>query len=385
MQLCPQCGIRWMEASLGRCSTCVARDSKPVPASAPAPASWPGMTPPVTASPSAPTGRPMPSPLSTPPAVSPSAPTQQLPPAPPRPAPTVTRAPSLPPLSEPPHTPAPRSLGIQMPEDDLAPLSLTQVTGMGALGFHGVPERVAGMDLSRLKLTPFEGYLLSLVDGATYADDVVAASGLSTMDAASAFKRLKELGLLRFRQDQDSDAAHRTVDGSLREKEPDSVAAAEVVVATVELHRIMESAVVPTQEDHTVHLLAATEARDKGDFKAAREKVRMAWVISPDDGAVLALRDELESPAHAPTRSRVLCELAMTSERAMDPTAAARLYRQALDEQETNPTTHHRLALCILQAGLGAEEAEQHLRRTLELEPAHGGALRLLERLKTLR
>lgn len=271
-------------------------------------------------------------------------------------------------------------------QEEPRPLSLTQVTGMNALGFHGVPERAAGVDLSRHKLTPFEGYMLSLVDGATYADDVVAASGLSAIDAATAFMRLKELGILRFRNDHDSSAAHRGADGMLKEREPDSVAATvDAQVAQVGLTRIMESPVVATKEDHQVHLSSAEAAQARGDFREARSQALMAWVIAPDDPRVLKLREQLESPLHAASRAAVVEKLARDAERRLDPATAAKWYRHTLQEVEAAPDIHHRLALCILQAGLGADDAERHLMRTLELRADHAGALRLLERLRSLR
>jgi energy-coupling factor transporter ATP-binding protein EcfA2 len=119
----------------------------------------------------------------------------------------------------------------------LVPGRHTRITGLDGLRNHGVPERVPGADVSKFKLSPEETFLYGLTDGMTNADDVAAASGLKALDAAWAFFRLKEHGLIRFRADADALAAHRGSMGEVKAPEPPSAVPGSTQIGVVTLQR----------------------------------------------------------------------------------------------------------------------------------------------------
>ncbi len=265
----------------------------------------------------------------------------------------------------------------QQPFAATTPLSLTNVSGMGALDCHGIPERVAGANLAAFQLTPLEGYIFTLCDGATNADDIVAAAGLSALDAARAFHRLKEHGLLRFRDQADGLACRRTLSGELRPADEEKwVPAATPHVAQVGLQRLMSVPIVqgPTE---TEALQAALDARDRGELHVARGFALQAWASAPDNPSAQALRQELEDPGHAPRRAASLHALAMAAHWGGNTTFAVELCRRALAEFEL-PQVHRQLAILLLENQARRREVQPHLERLQALAPQDEWAPRML-------
>lgn len=256
-------------------------------------------------------------------------------------------------------------------------LSLTGVTGAGAWGHHGVPERVPGAK-SAAALVPFEGYLLSLVDGATYVDDVVAASGLSVVEAAKALAGLRDRGLIRFRTDADPVAARRRDDGTVRPED----------AARLGRMAVSKRAVPVTQapaEDISALLAAATVARDALDFSRARDVLRLATMAAPTNPAVAALLDEVDNPRQAKQRAKALHDRGTAAHRAGNFVEAVERYRGALREFEPSAVIHHKLAMVLVLAGISYDEAERHLLRAMQLQPTNESYVSNLARLRQMR
>lgn len=263
--------------------------------------------------------------------------------------------------------------------------SFTRVTGMDGLKAHGIPERVPGVDAAQFKLSPAEGYLLMLSDGATVADDVVAASGLKPLDAAWAFYKLKEMGLIRFRTDADDQAAHRDQAGEVKDREPESVVpAARPQVAVASLVRLLETP-TPKEPDQDPDVLLASShaAFQRGDLEQARHDARLAWMLAPDMAEVAEVRRFLDAPEYAQARAQSL-DGAAAAAMTQSPYQAIRLMERALAEFEALPMTHHRLAVTMLQLGQPPGRVVFHLKRALELDPGNDEAVDLLGRVETL-
>jgi hypothetical protein len=259
--------------------------------------------------------------------------------------------------------------------------SFTRVSGLGALRNHGVPERVVGADASRFKLTPMEGFLLGLSDGATNADDIVAASSLKALDAAWAFFRLKELGLIRFREEEDRNAALKDALGNVRAAEaPNQIPGGGNKLGAISLQRIMmgtASAPAPSEQNPATLLAAAQDCVRKGDMAGARDKVRMAWALAPDNAEVTQARQVLESPQGASMRAQMLHEAALL-QLASQPFQALRLWELALAEHEASPVIHHHLAIVLHSQKQSPQRVMFHLARTLQLQPTNMEAQQLM-------
>jgi hypothetical protein len=260
---------------------------------------------------------------------------------------------------------------------DDRPLSLTVVSGMDALACHGIPERVPGINLSAHPLSPLEGYLVTLADGATSSDDIVAAAGLDAFDAAMAFQHLKQLGILRFRVEADNLASRRTLEGHVKPADEEKwVPAATPHVAKVGLQTVFA---MPRPSDGMDEnpLKLAVEARDRGDYQEARSRILQAWAIAPDSPAVNAMRAELEDPARAAARATALLNLAMAAHWGGNATFSLELCRRALGECEL-PDVHRQLAMVLLETRARRRDVEPHLRRLSELQPQDEWAPRML-------
>jgi hypothetical protein len=231
----------------------------------------------------------------------------------------------------------------------------------------GVPEKVPGVDIARLNLTPFEGYLLSMVDGHTSTDDLVAASGLGKVDAAAALTRMVELGALVLRSVPVARAG----------------ATGNTAVAHVALKRISAPGFNTLDVEGT--LARVRQARAAGDLAGARELLKAAQRMAPDHDDIPPLREELEGPHHAKERARELVRLGVKAERTGSMASAVTFYQRALMEFEPSAVLHHRTALCMLHAGLAPTQALPHARRASELAPADVRYTQLFARLQTWR
>ncbi|MBI5494995.1 MAG: tetratricopeptide repeat protein [Deltaproteobacteria bacterium] len=251
------------------------------------------------------------------------------------------------------------------------PPTITGVTGAGSLRHHGIPEKIPGVVLTPgMSLTPFEGYLLSLIDGATFVDDVIAASGLALHEAAIALQNLKEKGLIHFRREE--------------ERAPAPVPLEPVKVAKMSLRKVAREEFIAA-EDPTAELEKARTARDAGDLARAREYARLAWMLSPDHPDTHALMEQLESPRFAKQRARTLHDLGARSHSGGDYPAAVNLYRGALSEFEPSAVIHHKLAMVLVLASGAYDDAEQHLLRAMQLQPNNHVYQANLQRLREMK
>lgn len=250
------------------------------------------------------------------------------------------------------------------------PEGLTMLTGKTAAQHHGIPERMSGGPLPA-GLTPFESYLLSLVDGSTNVDTLVAASGLAVREGAQALQNLKDKGLVRFR-DGDAPPQSWPVAGA---GAPSSNPFAPPAAGTPP----------PRTQDAHHHLQLAVSARDRGELGRAREHAHLAWLISPTSARAAQLMEELEDAKHCKQRARLLHDLGNAAHHAGEYAGAAAHYRAALDEFEPTAVIHHKLAMVLVLGGVSLEEAEQHLLRATQLQPRNDVYKANLERVRQMK
>ncbi|MBI5496968.1 MAG: hypothetical protein HY904_18280 [Deltaproteobacteria bacterium] len=291
--------------------------------------------------------------------------------------------------------PALRSVDLLPPPDSSpgAVSGLTAVTGVDALGFHGVPERVAGVVLEGLLLTPFEGYLLSLMDGRTNADDVVAASGLAVLDAARSLLRLRDMGVIRFlpalpkvgRPVPVTSVVLTRPDGTRRAVTPAPVEFLAAPPAPPPTPPPTPPPVpVPAYVvmDAAAHLEACRTALVRGDYPVARRELALAAAAGPlpDEGA--NWRAFLEDPARAPERSAVLAAMAAEAEKNGNAAEGARLYRGATAEQPGQAALHFQAGVLLLRLGGAHLQALQELETAAHLDPANPMHLAMVTRVR---
>ncbi len=252
--------------------------------------------------------------------------------------------------------------------------TLTPVTGVDAERFHGVPFRVEDVDITRMQLSPFEGFLLSLIDGLTNVDDVVAASGLSIPDAARALFRLKGVGVIRFQEDH------------LRAVGPAPLAGNPAPVALTPAPFVLpvDPPAVPLPgEDVPTRVRAAQDAVHAGDYETARWAVRQVLDEDPNHEAALAL-DALLGPAErAPERAATLARLAEDAERDNRVQDAITLYRRSLEEHDGAAQSHFNLGVMQLRNTGASPDVLHSLQRACELDPDNMIFRTMLERVRT--
>lgn len=218
-----------------------------------------------------------------------------------------------------------------------SPRSLTDVTGISELGFHGVPIKTG---LLPRGLSPFEAFLLSLMDTCTPVDDVVAASGLSINDAALSLERLKGLQVITFTHMPPPRSARVTG----------------------------QSTPSPADSTPAGALCAKVQALlDAGDLDGARALLPS---MNPDgEEKVLALAELLHCPQRAADRARLLVALAHEAEQSRQVPQAMTHLHNALRETDALPDAHFNLATLMLRTQGSSAQTERHLARAVELEP----------------
>lgn len=225
--------------------------------------------------------------------------------------------------------------------------ALSTVTGVGGLGFHGVASRRS--TALPQGLSPFEAYLLSLMDGTTNVDDIVSASGLSVLDAALALQRLKALDLIAF--DPPQPGAQRIRVGLTTRK---------------------NETPQPVELDASRPLAQAQAAYEAGDFDLARRCARTAVALAPELPEALQLLEDAAGTATAPARAIRLGALADTSERAGNFNDALTYYQRALVEHDGVASLHFSLAALLLRTSGASPTVVKHLERAHALEPGNG-------------
>lgn len=252
------------------------------------------------------------------------------------------------------------------------PTTITQVTGVSGLGYHGIAHRTGGGMPGGL--SPFEAYLLSLMDGVSPVDDVVAASGLSVLDAALALHRLKELELVHFSEDP------RAVPPE--PPPPPSTTSVQVGVMTVKSLTAPMKVPASVEMDVTDMFVAAQTAARAGDFASARRQLEMLLVFAPDHPEALTLQAAVAAPDNAPLRSARLLELAAEAERANHPRDAVIYYERALGECAQPASVSYNLALLLLRTTGASAKVVEYLRNATQLDPGNALYAAMLQRVE---
>lgn len=244
-------------------------------------------------------------------------------------------------------------------------LDLTGVTGghrtMGAV----VPVRRPEFDVKAARCTPFELYLLSLVDGTTPLSEITAASGLTLIDTVTALTSLHDKGALAFetpgRGTPAPDPAHQ----------PAAVPAAGKgsALGRVALRRGGVAGPARDAADPDFHLGGAERAFNDGDLDLAREHTRLALMAAPNSERGRKLAKALSDPTHAEARAKLLLAHAIHLYQESLHAAAIQLLQGALQEFEGLAPIHHLLSVALIRSQGDLDQAEYHCRRAVALDP----------------
>ncbi len=256
-------------------------------------------------------------------------------------------------------------------------LELTGVTEVGRSMAKVLPVQCEGVDLQAAQLTPFEGYLLSLVDGTTSVHDIMAMSGLSLFEAVTAFSSLNDKGVITIEEDASLVSVPPPV------PEPEGPAALGKLALRQRAVAVKKPRVVESDPDILVE--QAEQAVQEGALPRAGELVRLALVYAPNSERALALKQQLHDPQHARTRAKVLHGLAMRSYEAGQFASAVQLLEASLEEDAGSATVHHRMGLALARAGGGLDRAVRFIERAVELAPDSDKYRRNLERVRAQR
>lgn len=271
---------------------------------------------------------------------------------------------------------------LQLPE--LVPASAEEPATQDVIIPHGIPRRVEGAAAGKNVLTPFEGLVYSLVDGQVSASDVVAASGLSPGDAVNALERLTGLGLVTLRADGAATASPQPVDdGTFGAQRTEAAPRFGKTISGSGLAQVplKKMTAAEAAQQMPALLRAVREAWAEGDIKDARARLKQALQRDPEHAEALALHDLFNAPHMAQQRARALVDIGIKAERRRAMADAVMLYDRALEEFEPSAVLHHRVALCMLHAGLPPREAVPHALRAVELVPDNPRYKELLDRL----
>ncbi len=268
---------------------------------------------------------------------------------------------------------------MQMPE--LAPASSDASPAFNVQLPIGTPRRVPGRAPAETALTPFEGLVYSLVDDVVGCEDVVAASGLARVDAATALERLAALGLITL-GDTLAAPPHTQPDGFGTPRTEDTPKFVKTNSGSgLGVIPLKKMTAAEAAEQIPALIRAAKQAWGEGDLAEARDRLTKAHARDPDHEEVRNLHELLNAPHAAQLRAKALVDLGIKAERRRAMADAVMFYDRALNEFEPSAVLHHRVSLCMLHAGLPPREAVPHAQRALELVPGNPRYRELVDRL----
>jgi len=254
-------------------------------------------------------------------------------------------------------------------------LVLTGVSDAQGVMGQVVPTQIPEFDPTRTDLTPFEGYLLSLVDGVTPIEDIMALSGLTLFETVMALTSLHDKGAVEMKpigQPAPAISVHPTP----AEKSRSALGRLELKQKRVQRGRLEAGDLDP---DELVN--RADAAFKLGQLESAREYARLALVQAPNSERAKVLMTVLHEPEHAEGRSKIMLGHGMRAFKGKDYSGAIQLLRAALDEYEPQASAHHQLAIALVRSDGDLAEAERHCRRAIELSPGSGVYERNLQRI----
>ncbi|MBN2360818.1 MAG: hypothetical protein JXR83_15290 [Deltaproteobacteria bacterium] len=245
-------------------------------------------------------------------------------------------------------------------------LELTGVSDAQGVMGQVIPTQIAEFDPGQTSLTPFEAYLLSLVDGTTPIDDIMTLSGLTLFETVMALTSLHDKGAVSMKPiGQPPSTA-----GPAATEEP-AAPTAKAALGRLELRRsrVHRAAPDPGDLDPDLLVVKADAALKQGQFESAREYARLALVQAPNSERAKVMMTVLHEPTHAEGRSKILLGHGMRAFKGKDYAAAIQLLNGAIDEYEPLAPAHHQLAIALVRSDGDLVEAERHCRRAIELAP----------------
>lgn len=282
---------------------------------------------------------------------------------------------------------APARTAIDDPVDEAEQAQATAVRDVGralvltgvsdAQGVMGqvVPTPIPEFDPASKTLTPFEGYLLSLVDGITPIDDIMALSGLTLFETVMALTSLHDKGAVLMKPIGLPEPAI-AVQQTAAEKSRSALGRLELKRKRVQRERSEAGNLDP---DELVD--KADDSFKLGQLESAREYARLALVQAPNSERAKVLMTVLHEPEHAEGRSKIMYGHGVRAFKGKDYAGSIQLLRAALDEYEALASAHHQLAIALVRSDGDLAEAERHCRRAIELAPGGGVYERNLQRI----
>ena len=235
-------------------------------------------------------------------------------------------------------------------------------------------------ELQTQSLTPAQGFILSRIDGASRARDILSLSPLPELEAAETLSSLIELGLLTWEPGASNGAEEgeraldewlsREVDQLLelgRKRRYSELLGVDVSTSTAE---VKKSYLELVQRFHP-------DAQPPGLSRAAR--TRLSEVCTMATRALTALSNRLPKSNAAPRsarrdfdRSKHARDLFKRAQLAFDTTdywQAIQLARQATELDDAQPEFFHLLGLGLMKNRNWMKEAEESLTKAVELDP----------------
>lgn len=261
-------------------------------------------------------------------------------------------------------------------------LAITGVTDAGKVMARTVPLLNAQFDAMSSDCTPFEAYLLSLVDGMTPISDIMEVSGLKLFDAVTAFASLTDKGAISLEERPEEAPVERSQETTDPGEHEHKAALGKLDLKRSAVRRQQPEL---SSNDPDDLLDQAQQALKDGAMDRAREYARLALVHAPMSERAQAFVGKLNDPAHAVVRAKVMLGQAIRAYKAEDYAAAVRLLQATLEEHEPLASAHHRLALSIVKCAGDLELAERHCARAVELADDNDRYQRNLQRIQKRR
>lgn len=271
-------------------------------------------------------------------------------------------------------------------------LDLTGVSEVGRGLARVFARPVPNANIIDKKLSPFEAFIFSLIEGEQAVPEIMEASGLTLYEAVTALSTLYEQGVIIVEEipldehvGQVFDAAREKAvkNGRLAAGANAPTSSAPVSLGRVGLQqKIKKVKKKPWAEtDPDILFSLAEQAFSHGEVNRARDLVRQALVQAPNSERAQTLREHLQAPDQALERAKVLHGLGVQAYKNKDYNLSVRLLQASIDEYELNPSAHHRLGLALVHQQSSLAEAEKHLRRALDLDPGNPKYQRNFDRL----
>jgi serine/threonine protein kinase len=315
-----------------------------------------------------------------------------------------------------PSTPAPDTSTIEVPIDD-ALAAAERDARLAELKKEERPLVFAATlsdELQNMSLTPAQGFILSRIDGASLARDIIALSPMPEAEVAETLADLIEKGLLAWGARAKAGKASRDPEtkrrGAKAKPRPKPKPAALADHLEREMERILElggkaryEELLGVEEDAASADVKSSylelidrfhpEAHSKDLEPEARQKLSKVCAVATEALTKLQAQPKAEPRAVAPAprskpsapagfdRKKYALDLFQHARNAYDLTdywESIQLARQAIELDDERAEFHHLLGLGLMKNRNWFKEAEESLRKATELDPTNAEYFSLL-------